>query len=61
MALNLTKTEIMVAATKQKLARLQRERIHDQVNINGKTIKTNDEHKLLGFVLEESLDWNLQT
>ncbi len=59
MALNVTKTEIMVVATKQRLARLQGERI--QVNIGGKTIKTTDEHKLLGLVLDESLDWNLHT
>ena len=58
MALNVTKTEIMVV-TKQKLARLQGERI--QVNMNGKTIKTTEEDKLLGLVLDESLDWNLHT
>ena len=54
--LNVAKTETMVIATKQKLARLNGDRI--QVSIDGETIKNTTIHKLLGLVLDESLDWN---
>ena len=47
----------MVIASKPKLARLHDQRI--QITHNGTAIKSVDSHKLLGFVLDEQLTWNL--